>query len=65
LSWLAFLRLQSSLRWSPGWVASRFPPLILKRAPIGDNRDDYTVLENGVVWAGYSWCRRLRRRARH
>jgi hypothetical protein len=24
-------------------------PLILKRAPIGDNQDDYDVLENGVV----------------
>ena len=24
-------------------------PLILKRAPIGDNQDDYSVLENGVV----------------
>jgi hypothetical protein len=24
-------------------------PLILKRAPIGDNQDDYAVLENGVV----------------
>jgi len=24
-------------------------PLILKRAPIGDNEDDYDVLENGVV----------------
>ena len=24
-------------------------PLILKRAPIGDNEDDYAVLENGVV----------------
>jgi hypothetical protein len=23
--------------------------LILKRAPIGDNRDDYAVLEDGVV----------------
>jgi hypothetical protein len=23
--------------------------LILKRAPIGDNQDDYSVLENGVV----------------
>jgi hypothetical protein len=23
--------------------------LILKRAPIGDNQDDYDVLENGVV----------------
>jgi hypothetical protein len=23
--------------------------LILKRAPIGDNEDDYDVLENGVV----------------
>jgi hypothetical protein len=23
--------------------------LILKRAPIGDNQDDYNVLENGVV----------------
>ena len=24
-------------------------PLILKRAPIGDNQDDYAVLEYGVV----------------
>jgi hypothetical protein len=24
-------------------------PLILKRAPVGDNQDDYDVLENGVV----------------
>jgi hypothetical protein len=24
-------------------------PLILKRAPIGDNQDDYSVLEHGVV----------------
>jgi hypothetical protein len=24
-------------------------PLILKRAPIGDNQDDYSVLEEGVV----------------
>src|SRR5262245_24560070 len=24
-------------------------PLILKRAPIGDNQDDYDVLEDGVV----------------
>jgi hypothetical protein len=24
-------------------------PLILKRAPVGDNSDDYSVLENGVV----------------
>jgi hypothetical protein len=24
-------------------------PLILKRAPIGDNQNDYDVLENGVV----------------
>jgi hypothetical protein len=23
--------------------------LILKRAPVGDNQDDYSVLENGVV----------------
>jgi hypothetical protein len=23
-------------------------PLILKRAPVGDNQDDYSVLENGV-----------------
>jgi hypothetical protein len=25
------------------------PRLILKRAPIGDNQEDYNVLENGVV----------------
>jgi hypothetical protein len=24
-------------------------PLILKRAPVGDNLEDYSVLENGVV----------------
>jgi hypothetical protein len=24
-------------------------PLILKRAPVGDNQDDYSVLEEGVV----------------
>jgi hypothetical protein len=24
-------------------------PLILKRAPVGDNPEDYSVLENGVV----------------
>jgi hypothetical protein len=24
-------------------------PLILKRAPVGDNPDDYSVLENGAV----------------
>ena len=24
-------------------------PLILKRAPVGDNPDDYSVLDNGVV----------------
>jgi hypothetical protein len=24
-------------------------PLILKRAPIGDNQDDYDVLDNGVI----------------
>jgi hypothetical protein len=24
-------------------------PLILKRAPVGDNPDDYSVLENGTV----------------
>jgi hypothetical protein len=24
-------------------------PLILKRAPVGDNPDDYAVLENGVI----------------
>jgi hypothetical protein len=29
-------------------------PLILKRAPIGDNEDDYDVLENGVVVAASS-----------
>jgi hypothetical protein len=23
--------------------------LILKRAPVGDNQDDYDVLENGVI----------------
>jgi hypothetical protein len=25
------------------------PPLILKRNPVGDNPEDYSVLENGVV----------------
>jgi hypothetical protein len=25
------------------------PPLILKRVPIGDNQDDYDVLEDGVI----------------
>jgi hypothetical protein len=25
------------------------PPLILKRAPVGDNPEDYSVQENGVV----------------
>jgi hypothetical protein len=30
----------------PGSVAT---PLILKRAPIGDNQEDYDVLEDGVV----------------
>ena len=25
--------------------------LILKRAPIGWNQEDYDVLEDGVVWA--------------
>jgi hypothetical protein len=29
--------------------------LILKRAPIGDNQDDYDVLENGVV-VGRIFC---------
>ena len=24
-------------------------PLILKRAPVGDNQDDYDVLEDGVI----------------
>jgi hypothetical protein len=28
---------------------SRDDPLILKRAPIGDNEDDHDFLENGVV----------------
>ena len=30
-------------------------PLILKRAPIGDNQEDYDVLENGVV-VGRIFC---------
>jgi hypothetical protein len=34
--------------WGRGSVAT---PLILKRAPIGDNQDDYAVLEKGVVVA--------------
>jgi hypothetical protein len=25
------------------------PPLILKRAPVGSNLEDYSVLEDGVV----------------
>jgi len=25
------------------------PPLILKRNPVGDNQEDYSVLENGVI----------------
>ena len=29
-------------------------PLILKRAPIGDNQDDYDVLENGVLCGRWS-----------
>ena len=29
--------------------AAPMPPLIPKRAPIGDNQDDCDVLENGVV----------------
>jgi hypothetical protein len=37
-------------------------PLILKRAPVGDNQDDYSVLEEGVV-VGASSRLRLRRRA--
>jgi hypothetical protein len=49
LSWLAFWRLQSSLRWSSGWVAKSMPPLILKRAPIGWNQDDFDVVEDGVI----------------
>ena len=24
-------------------------PLILKRAPIGDNKDEYSVLEDGIL----------------
>jgi hypothetical protein len=28
---------------------NRVLPLILKRAPVSDNPDDYSVLENGVV----------------
>ena len=40
-------------RWMAGNFTRRFlegyAPLILKRAPIGDNQDDYDVLENGVV----------------
>jgi hypothetical protein len=54
LSWLAFWRLQSSLRWWSGLVANTHVPLILQRAsvsrPSGQWRDDdYDVLENGVV----------------
>src|SRR5262245_25569052 len=30
-------------------VLGTMAPLILKRAPIGDNQDDYSVLEDGVV----------------
>ena len=32
-----------------GSTSTSMTPLILKRAPIGDNQDDYDVLENGVV----------------
>src|SRR5262245_3444560 len=28
--------------------------LILKRAPVGDNAEDYSVLENDVVWVASS-----------
>jgi hypothetical protein len=34
---------------SRGDSLKSIPPLILKRAPVGDNQDDYDVLENGVV----------------
>jgi hypothetical protein len=30
-------------------VQDRLSQLILKRAPVGDNQDDYSVLEEGVV----------------
>jgi hypothetical protein len=30
-------------------VEKRATQLILKRAPVGDNPDDYAVLENGAV----------------
>src|SRR5262245_14603133 len=33
----------------PGQAGAPMSPLILKRAPIGDNQDDYDALENGVV----------------
>jgi len=36
-------------------------PLILKRAPVGDNQDDYSVLETARSSVGFSRCR-LRRR---
>jgi hypothetical protein len=54
LSWLAFWRLQSSLRWSSGLVAKPMTPLILKRASVSRSPgqwrdDDYDVLEKGVV----------------
>jgi hypothetical protein len=32
-------------------------PLILKRAPIGDNQDDFEVLEGGVIVGRISLCR--------
>jgi hypothetical protein len=34
-------------------------PLILKRAPIGDNQDDYDVLENGAACPMPSLLERL------
>ena len=36
------------------WGQGQMAPLILKRAPIGDNQDDYDVLENGVAARGVS-----------
>ena len=40
------------------------PKLILKRAPIGDNQDDYDVLENGDCrWPHFQGCQSHRQTA--
>jgi hypothetical protein len=46
---LAFCRLQSFWRFSSGIEADVNSQLVLKRAPIGDNQEDYNVLEAGVI----------------